>query len=189
MTPAQVAADLEAIVSSIEHTFDRDGDRQYRLEQVHARLAGLATELRTSGSPGELAAAVTAGLDGPHADQHTTGAAELAAEAARFLNYATGPHASAGLTHPATVYSVTARLAQAAARLPQLCGQLTRWLDAENAAGRLGDDHGGPVAVLADRARFHLDTAAAHATALHTALAGAQAAVATVHQTTGGPTR
>jgi hypothetical protein len=189
MTPAQVAADLEAIVSTIEHTFDRDGDRQYCLEQVQARLAELAAKLRTGSAPHEMAEELTAGLDGPHADEHTTGAAELAAEAIRFLNYATGPHASGGLTYPATVYSVTASLAVAAARLPQLCDQLTRWLDAENAAGRLGDDHGGPVAVLADRARFHLDSAAGHATALHAALAGAQAAVATVHQTTGGPTQ
>jgi hypothetical protein len=189
MTPAQVAADIEAIVSGIEDTFDRDGDRQYRLEQVQTRLADLAAELRTVSAPGESAEALTAGLDGPHADEHTTGAAHLAAEAIRFLNYATGPHASTGLTFPATVYTVVGWLGLTAMRLPQLCGQLTGWLDTENAAGRLGDDQGGPVAVLADRARFHLDTAAGHATALHTALTGAQSALSTVHQTAGGPTR
>lgn len=136
-------------------------------------------------TPARLTEALIGRLDGPHADEHTTAAGWLATDAIRFLNYATGPHASAGLTNPVTVYAVTGSLARAAASLPQLCGQLTGWLDAEQAAGRLGDDCGGPVAVLTDRARFHLDAAARHATALGQALAGAQSALATVHPTDG----
>jgi hypothetical protein len=132
-------------------------------------------------TPAQLAAELAAGLDGPHADEDTTGAAWLAAEAVRFLNYATGSHAGQGLIFPATVYSVTGNLAEAAERLPQLFGQLTRWLDAEHAAARLGDDHGGPVGPLTDRARFHLDHAAYHAVTLSEELAAAQSALATVH--------
>jgi hypothetical protein len=139
-------------------------------------------------SPAELADRLTALLDGLHDDERTTGAAHLAAEAIRFLNYATGSHAGQGLTYPATVYSVAASLAEAARRLPPLCGQLASWLDAEHAAGRLADDHGGPVCVLTDRARGHLDQAARHADALSRALADVQSAIATVHQETGRET-
>jgi len=134
-------------------------------------------------TPAQLAAALTARLDGPHGDEHTTAAAWLASEAIRYLNYATGPHAAAGLTWPATVYTVAGALAEAAGRLPQACGQLAAWLDAEHAAGRLGDDHGGPAGVLTDKARYHLDQAARHAAQLAAALTGAQSAVATVHAT------
>jgi hypothetical protein len=137
-------------------------------------------------TPGQLTDRLTAGLDGPHADEHTTGAAWLASEAVRFLNYATGSHANTGLTYPATVYTITGALTEAAGRLPQLFGQLTAWLDRECAAGRLGDDCGGPVAPLTDRARYHLDQAARHAAALGDALAEAQSALATVHGTPGG---
>ena len=136
--------------------------------------------------PGQLADLLTAGLDGPHADQRTAAAAGLASEAIRFLNYATGPHARTGLTQPATAYRITGSLAEAAARLPQLCHQLTGWLDAACAAGRLGDDHGGPVTVLTDRARHHIEQAARHADALSDALNDAQSALATVHGTPGG---
>jgi hypothetical protein len=139
-------------------------------------------------TPDQLADQLTAALDGPHADERTAGTAWLAAEAVRFLNYATGSHAEQGLTYPATVYTVTGALSQAAGRLPQLCGQLARWLDAEHAAGRLADDHGGPVCVLTDRARGHLDQAARHADALSRALADVQSAIATVRQETGKET-
>ena len=190
MTPAQTAAELEAIVAAINATLDSEtADRQYELEDTEARLTELAARLRAPAggtlaaalAPGQLADRLTAGLDGPHADEATAGAAGLAAEAVRFLNYATGSHAEQGLTCPATVYSVTGNLAAAARRMPQLFGQLTRWLDAEHAAGRLGDDHGGPVGPLTDRARYYLDGAARHAAALSADLAAAQVALATVH--------
>lgn len=191
MTPQEAAAELDAILTEINTSLDSEhADRQYQLEATESQLADLAHQLHASVdrpgrpaalTPGQLADALTAGLDGPHADEHTTGAAGLAAEAVRFLNYATGPHAGQGLTYPATVYSTAGYLAVAAERLPQLFGQLTGWLDGECTAGRLGDDHGGPVAPLTDRARYHLDQAARHATALSEALAAVQSALATVH--------
>jgi hypothetical protein len=140
-------------------------------------------------TPDQLAGRLTARLDGPHADEHTAGAAELAAEAIRYLNHATGTHAGQGVTYPATVYTVTGELARAVFGLPQVCGQLARWLDTEHAAGRLADDHGGPVAVLIDRARCRLDQAAGLAAALAEALSAAQSCLATVHQVPGGDRR
>jgi len=191
MTPREAAAELDAILAGINATLDSEtSDRQYQLEDTESRLTALARQLRaTAEAPGHPAAAaprqlvdgLTSRLDGPHADEHTTGAAWLASEAIRYLNYATGSHAGQGLTYPATIYTITGALAEAAGRLPQLLGQLTGWLDGECATGRLGDDHGGPVAPLTDRARYHLDQAARHAAALGQALAAAQSALASVH--------
>ena len=42
-------------------------------------------------TPDQLTSTLTARLHGPHDDEMTAGAARLAAEAIRFLNYATGP--------------------------------------------------------------------------------------------------
>jgi hypothetical protein len=196
MTPRQIAGELETLAASITEAIEH-GDA-HRLDCIADDLAGLAHRLRDADqgqrwplasrnwpTPGELADRLTAGLDGPHADENTADAARLAAEAVRFVNYATGPHASLGVTYPATVYTVTASLSLAASRLPQACGQMAGWLHTEATAGHLGDDHGGPVSVLTDRARFHLDQAARHADALARALADAQAAIATVHGTSG----
>jgi len=129
-------------------------------------------------TPDQLTDTLTARLNGPHSDEATAGAARLAAEAARLLNYATGPHASEGLTEPATAYRVMGDLAQAAYRLPQLCGQLGDYLAREVAAARLADDHGRPPGLLITRARHDLDAAARHADALGAALAAAQNAIA-----------
>ena len=71
---------------------------------------------------GELAAR----MDGPHADEDTAAAARLASEAVRFLNYATGSHAGAGLTLPGTAYTVAGELALAVSRLGQLTGRAAR---------------------------------------------------------------
>jgi hypothetical protein len=195
MTSATIAAELELILTGIADTlYSETASRQSRLEDVETRLADVTTRLRSADctppvaeamTPGQLADRLTARLDGPHADEDTTGAAHLAAETIRFLNYATGSHAGQGLTYPATVYAITGSLSRTAALLPQLCGQLACWLDAEHAAGRLGDDRGGPVAVLTDRARHDLDQAARFADALARALAQTQSAVATVHSTRG----
>ena len=192
MTSATIAAELELILTGIVGTLSSEtASRQARLEDVETRLADLAARLRRTedcSSAGadamtisQLADRLTAQLDGPHADEDTTATADLATETVRFLNYATGSHAGQGLTYPATVYAITGSLSRTAALLPQLCGQLAGWLDAEHAAGRLGDDRGGPVAVLTDRARHDLDEAARHADALARALSAAQSAVATVH--------
>jgi hypothetical protein len=115
-------------------------------------------------TPRQLAAELERRLDGPHADEHTAGAAFLAAEAIRFLNYATGSHSPAGLIFPSTVYSMAADLSSAAWRMQQLFTQLGDWLVAEETAGRLGTDDGSPVADTIAAASVNLASAttAAH---------------------------
>lgn len=60
-----------------------------------------------------------------------------AAEAIRTLNHRTHPPA---LSDPAEVCQLLAALATIAYRLPQLLGQLNRWLQTEQAADRLRAD-------------------------------------------------
>jgi hypothetical protein len=136
-------------------------------------------------TPAEMPARLAVGLDGPHSDEDTAAVAELAAEAVRFLNYATGPHASTGLTYPATAYAVTGSLNLAASRLGQCLAQVTDFLDCELAAGRLGDDSRGHPALPVERARRHLDYAARAAHALADELSAAQSDLAGLHQRTG----
>ncbi len=131
-------------------------------------------------TPDQTASELTARLDGPHADQDTAAAAHLVAEAVRFLNYATA--AGAGLSYPATVYTVTGELAVAAARLTQLTNQMGRFLAGELAAGRLGEDSGRDPAEAVDRADDYLAAAAATAVTLGDVLSAAQSSLATVHQ-------
>jgi hypothetical protein len=139
-------------------------------------------------TPDRLTEELTDRLGGPHADEHTAAAARLAAEAARFLNYATGPHAAEGLTEPATVDRITGNLAEAASRLPQLCGQLGDYLAHEFAAGHLADDYGRLPYIVVGQARHDLDTAARLADTLGKALAAAQSAVSGL-RTAGGEGR
>lgn len=128
-------------------------------------------------TPDQLADQLTARLDGPHGDEHTTGAAHLAAEAVRFLNYATGSHCGAGLRYPATVYEVTADLSSAAGRLPQLCRQLSGWLHDQAQAGRLGTDDGTDPAITVGIAAGLLDEAAGLAGRLGGQFAALQSAI------------
>jgi hypothetical protein len=140
-------------------------------------------------TPDQLADQLTARLNGPHNDTGTAGAARLAAEAARFLNHATGPHAAHGLTEPATVDRITGNLADAAYRLPQLCSQLGDYLAHEFAAGRLADDYGRLPYLVVGQARHDLDAAARLADSLSKALAAAQSAVSGLHHLAGGEDR
>jgi hypothetical protein len=112
-------------------------------------------------TPQRLTRELEARLDGPHADENTVGAASLAAEAIRFLNYATGSHSPAGMVFPSTVYSIAADLSSAAHRMIQLFEQLGYWLSAADAAGLLGTDSGAPSTDVVDLAREDLDQAAA----------------------------
>ena len=82
-------------------------------------------------------------IDGPHSPDNTREAAALLPEVTRFLNHATGNHAAAALEFPSDVNSVVGNLASMAAHLPQLLGQLTAWLQNQNAAGRIYIDHAG----------------------------------------------
>ena len=109
-------------------------------------------------TPDQLTESLTAQLHGPHSDETTAGAARLAAEAIRFLNYATMPH-SGGLTEPATVPALAGELSTTVYRLPQLFSQLADWLNEAMAAGQLADDYGRPVYRLTDEARLLLSKA------------------------------
>lgn len=125
-------------------------------------------------TPKRLVRELTARLDGPHADEHTAAAADLAAESIRFLNYATGSHRASGLEFPSTVYEVAAGLDRAAYRMPQLFTQLADWLAAEEAAGRLSTDDGGPVGDVVADARMYLIEAAQAAQVLSSYLSALQ---------------
>jgi hypothetical protein len=137
-------------------------------------------------TPAEMPAGLAAQVDGPHSDEGTAAVAELAAEAVRFLNYATGPHAKAGLTYPATACTVTGSLSLAVSRLGQCFAQVTDFLDCELAAGRLGDDSGCHPALPVERARRHLDYAVSAAHALAAELAATQNDLASLHQRPAG---
>jgi hypothetical protein len=129
-------------------------------------------------TPKRLSGELERRLDGPHADEHTAATADLAAEAIRFLNYATGSHSPEGLIFPSTVYAVAADLSSATHRMVQLFGQLTDWLAREDAAGMLGTDDGTPSADVVADARLNLAVAARSARHLSDQLAALQNGIA-----------
>lgn len=129
-------------------------------------------------TPAHLTACLAGLVNGPYADADTAVAADLAAEAVRYLNYA-APRG--GVTDPATVASVAGSLATAAYRLPQLLSALADWLTAEAAAGRLGDNHRQPPARLAARISATITAARDQATDLAAALSALHNLTATVH--------
>ena len=137
-------------------------------DEREAFIASLTAELRRR-------------LDGPHGDEHTASAADLAAETVRYLNHATGVHVAAGVNYPGTVYAVTAGLSLTAGRMPQLCGQLTGWLNAALGAGYLGVDNGSDPAGPVAEAVADLAVAATLAARLSGVLAGVQSALGSVN--------
>ena len=139
-------------------------------------------------TPDQLTESLTAQLHGPHSDETTAGAARLAAEAIRFLNYATMPQ-SGGLTEPATVPALAGELSTTVYRLPQLFSQLTDWLNEAMAAGQLADDYGRPVYRLTDEARLLLSKAMGRADDLGRALAAVQSLTTSLHVAGGGEDR
>ena len=141
-------------------------------------------------TPHRLAGELARTLQGPHSGESTEGAAWLAAEAVRYLNYATGPHASAGLTEPATVYTVAGSLSAAAYRLPQLCRQLADWLAREHTAGHLAADSGSRSAHAATwEARGELENAQRLAAELGDSLGMVQSLLSGVRAAGGGEGR
>jgi len=110
--------------------------------------------------------------------------ARAAAEAVRGLNHAT--LGGQGLSQPADAYEVLGELALAAAGLPQLLGQVGRWLAAALAAGRLGCDDGGDPAGAVSGAWLFISGARASAAALARDLEHAQQQLAAVN---GAPSR
>jgi hypothetical protein len=125
-------------------------------------------------SPSQLASELEARLNGPHAVEHTTGAADLVSEGIRYLNYATGSHAGDALEYPAAIYRVLGTLSEAAYRLPQLFHQMTRWLEQQDDAGMLAMDDGTSPTVAVAAAELHLEEAGRLARRLGKELAGAQ---------------
>ena len=107
----------------------------------------------------ELAAKLEGRMDGPHADEDTAAVAHLAAEAVRYLNYATGSHAGQGLEWPGTVYSIAGGLSTAVHRMPQLFRQLAHELSGQYADGLLATDDDGPVVEVIAAATLRLEEA------------------------------
>ena len=110
--------------------------------------------------------------------------ARSAAEAIRSLNHAT--LGQDGLGQPADAYEVLGELSLAASRLPQLLGQVGRWLAAALAAGRLGCDDGTDPAAAVSGAATLISSARGSAAALAGNLSQAQQQLASVN---GRPTR
>jgi hypothetical protein len=126
----------------------------------------------------QLTASLAALTDGPYADASTEAAADLAAETIRYLNNAA---AKGGITDPATIAALTASLATAAYRLPQLLNTISEWLRAETTAGRIADDHRRSPDQLAARIRAAITHAADNADSLAAALAAVHNLTATLH--------
>ena len=110
--------------------------------------------------------------------------ARTAAEAVRSLNHAT--LGGNGLDWPADAYEVLGELSLAASRLPQLLGQISRWLAAALAAGRLGCDDGTDPAHAVGGAWLFISDARGSAAALARDLGQAQQQLAAVN---GGPSQ
>ena len=105
--------------------------------------------------------------------------ARTAAEAIRGLNWTT--NCDAGLDQPSAAYDVIGALSQAAARLPQLTAQITRYLGHALAAGALGHDRGEDPALDVEGAVIFLDDARLSAAALAGDLDAAQQQLALIN--------
>ncbi|WP_131741977.1 hypothetical protein [Actinomadura roseirufa] len=86
-----------------------------------------------------------------------------------------------GLTQPGTAYTVLANLAQTAFRLAQTAEQVDKFLDAELAAGRLGNDRGEDPVPTVLRAHDALALAAEHAQDLGESFRRAGGALVSIH--------
>jgi hypothetical protein len=132
-------------------------------------------------TPKRLVRELDARLDGPHAAEHTTAAATLAAEAIRYLNYATGSHRDAGLEYPGDAYCVAASLSRALCCMPQALDQLGDWLRTQAAAGLLGTDDGTDPAEGVEQAYALLSAAGGYAAEAGRLLDATMNALATVN--------
>ena len=111
--------------------------------------------------------------------QATLALARTAAGAVRSLNHAT--LGGEGLRQPADAYEVLGELSLAAAGLPQLLGQVGRWLAAALAAGQLGCDNGSEPATAVSGAWLFISGARSTAAALARDLDRAQQQLAAVN--------
>jgi hypothetical protein len=122
---------------------------------------------------------VTLSTLGPYSPEYTVSVAGALAECVRVLNYATG--SGEGIGSPAGVFQVLGALGTAAARLPQLLGQLSGWLGRQAEAGWLAEGACGDVIAAVATAEDALARATAQARALSCALQDAQQAIAFVY--------
>ena len=109
--------------------------------------------------------------DAAPSPERTLQLAETMAGIVRTLNHATRHHEA--LKYPSDADRLIRELSLAASRLPQLLGQVSAWLEAEQAAGRIVMAAGSryPSSVLAaEVARMRLEQAQAHARVLQQAL-------------------
>jgi hypothetical protein len=104
--------------------------------------------------------------------------ARTAAEAVRSLNHAT--LGGNGLEQPSDACEVLGELSLTASRIPQLLGQVGRWLAAALAAGRLGCDDGTDPAAAISGAWLFISDARGSAAALARDLEQAQQQLAAV---------
>lgn len=111
--------------------------------------------------------------------QQTLALARTAAGAVRSLNHAT--LGQDGLAQPADAYELIGELSLAAAGLPQLLGQVGRWLAAALAGGRLGCDDGTDPAAAVSGAWLFISDARTAAAALARDLGQAQQQLTAVH--------
>ena len=96
----------------------------------------------------------------PNTDSHqlTVGQlAEQAAHAIRLLNHRTRPN-TGGLADPLDTAEIIAALASTASMLPQLLGQLARWLEHQHHTGRLRVDAVAPLSDTAHTVHALTDT-------------------------------
>jgi hypothetical protein len=114
----------------------------------------------------------------------TLALARTAAEAIRSLNHAT--LGGDGLGQPADACAVLGELSLAASRLPQLLGQVGRWLAAALAAGRFGCDDGTDPACAVSGTWLFISGARSTAAALARDLEQARQQLAAVN---GEPSR
>jgi len=109
----------------------------------------------------------------------TLALARAAAEAIRGLNHAT--LGAGGRGQPSDAYAVLGELSTAASRIPQLLGQVGRWLAAALADGRLGCDDGTDPATAVSGAWLFISDARASAASLARDLEQAQQQLAAVN--------
>ncbi len=114
---------------------------------------------------------VTLNVDGPRDPDYLLEVLEAAAEAIRVANHLTLSHEA--LHYPSEADTAIRYLATLASRLPQLLDQVSGWLEAEQAAGRIGIADGSlfnGAAHAAGVAAMRLEQAQAHARMLQQAL-------------------
>ena len=114
--------------------------------------------------------------DGPHSPAHTFEAGQLFDDCSRFLVYATMAR-KGGLVYPADAYRLLGDVCSATGRLSQMCEQLTAFLQAQEATGRLYEARDRDIAGQVGSAADSLQLAGNWASSLTTVLQNAQRAI------------